>query len=253
MDRPEIWREWLSAAETVARCTKNRQAKEVWQFLTENGTVSQPHFLGFQYLEANKARNWFAAVPIMPGDEGVSQHWQKMCQTNQAAAHFLPDMRAIIVKPGLSPLWRGILLLHEGNHARSWIRTPYDWQDQQIFSEKERDTHTFQNHLMEALGGQRYRELLHREVQRILTVAKEGEGPLGSFLPTREEYNPEFDEIFDPAESEFDQALRQTHFWLHAVFNFLETYFKGDVERQKALVLWNDYSKNGIFGESART
>jgi hypothetical protein len=252
-ERRQLRDSWLESAEQVANQTGDGEAKKVVRFLRDNGCLLAPISLGVQFLEEGKTDNWVGIVPLLPGDETKSEYWQKENEESMAA-WFLPTSRFLVLRSNMafSPTWQGILLLHEGHHACTYIPTPYDWEDTQTFCYKERDTHAFQNRVMQRLGGVRYEQLLRQEINRMRTALKEEEASLDTHYPQRTEYNFALDGVFGEAQSQMEQDARQSHFWIHAVFVLMEEDLVGDVEDRKALFLRELYEKANHLPEQNR-
>src|SRR6185503_5206214 len=203
-----------------------------------------------RFLEAAKSPVWLGFVVIMTGEQMPGPHWQNIASNKGFGANFFAESRTIVVRDHAptSPIWKGIILLHEGNHAGTAIFAPYNQKDPMLFSMDERDSHEFENRLLSALGGKPYELLLNREVERMkLLILSKGD-EIGSLFVGRTDYNSDLDKIFGPAQSQFEKDYRQTHVWLHAVFTMLDRECKqGDIEMIKAKFLHDRYEESGIL------
>jgi len=246
---------WLKTLEELVRKTKNPEAKLVLEFVRDNGIVGLPRVMeggqmGIQVLEKPKGdfASWFNFVPLVKEDEALGGAWEGYTATNipasgldaLAVAHFLPGLRAIIVKGNtpMSDIWRGIMFAHEGFHAKTYLAAPYDLENRHTFCEKERDAHNFQNELMVKLGGATYQTALEDEMQRMNTVLTAGGLEVGEAHVGRAEYDARLEQAFGPSLSDYEKAARGTQFWMHANFQMIERSFLDPIkaEEEKAEV-----------------
>lgn len=239
---------WIGDAVTVAQKSGDVQALQVSHFLQENSVLAEPEPRGVRFVEgAENNKRWFAIIPLVVGDENLGPNVRRFTSANDPGfAHFLPDQRAMIVKSHvrISPLWRGIITLHEGNHALEFISERYNWRDQKIFCEKERDTHNFQNRVTEKIGGESYRVFLASLASEIKQEMQKKGVPLGQGIWHRSHSFPELDAIFGPPESGLERDFRETSVWIHAYFVLYESVFGKDAEEKKALFLKTLYKGN---------
>lgn len=249
-ERGRVSQVWLEAMAQVVRKTGDSQGNAVHQFVKSNGVLSRPLSEGAQLLESPKGQSYFMLVPLIPGDETISPYWAQKATGHGAVAYFLPDKKVIVLRSNISfsPIWTGIVGLHEGNHARVFLTRPYAWQDPKIYSYKEKDTHTFQNQLARKLGGKMYKSILEEEVRRLLEGI--GKKRIGEVFLSRTEYNPLLDEAFGPAQSDVERNFRQTSTWIDANFELIDRLYKGNKEDRKAKLLHTLYQDAGILPQA---
>lgn len=244
---------WITDAIAVADKSGDLQAIQVATFLKENNVLAKPEPQGVRFIEgAENNKLWFALVPLIVGDENLGPIVSRYTRADDPGfAHFLPDQRTMILKSHvkISPTWRGIITLHEANHALEFISVGYNWHDQKIFCEKERDTHNFQNRVTEKLGGENYRKLLKTLVEEIKTVHQKKGLDVGVGIWHRDHNYPELEIIFGTAESELERDFRETSVWIHVYFVIYEEHFGTTAEDQKALFLKTLYSQSGILSK----
>lgn len=252
--RRVAWNVWLQDGWNVARKTGNPQALTIMSILESHGIMAMPAATpdageAVRFLESPHDRLWFGIVILLKDEQMPSPAWVQTQHSSSIAAAYEPDIRTIVIQDTepMSATWKGIVLLHEGNHAGATTFRPYDWKNHQEFCRAERDTHEFENDLLSTLGGHRYQQLLAAEVRRLHGTIGDR---VGAAIASRTDYDRTLDTIFGPAESDMERALRQTHFWIHANFVLLDQYFHGDVEEQKAKLLFTIYSQAGMHWES---
>ncbi len=230
----------------VAEETKDPQTMEIAAFLQNNAIMAEPNEKGIRILEESKDGNWVAVVSLLEKDGETGEHWKGILNVN-SAANFLFEIRTIVLKNGnFGPTGKAIVLLHEGFHALSFAREPYEEREEKEFCLEEVAAHTFQNKLMLLLGKEKYQRLLEKEVCRMEKEAKSLGGKPGDAIPGLLE-NPELAEIFGNPVSENESDFIQTNFWIHAAFVFIEKNYKGDVKMQKAAFLQALYEQEGVL------
>lgn len=249
--RKAIIQEWIAQADAIAQKTKNPQAIKIVDLLKTNGVMCRPNENGIQFLEgATPGKTWVGFVPIMKNEVMPNQKWKDMAESNDGAgAHYIADANTIVLLDSTptSPIFKGIILLHEGNHAAIALFNPYDQSDLRLFCYDERDTHEFQNSLMAAVGGKVYQDMLNKEIQRMKDIDDKNGIRHADAFTGRGPYNPELDKIFGPAQSQVERDLRQTHIWIHAVFTMIDMYGSGDKEDNKARFLRTMYHRQGMM------
>lgn len=237
---------YITNAEIVANNTNNSQAKTIVKLIRHGLVIAMPNQEGLQVLEnySQSGKPALIIVPLLEKDgKNFNENWKSIQNDKGAGAFYYPEVRTIVLKDNdaISPLWKGIILLHEGNHAGTMMYAPYDWTDLVLFSSAEMLTHEFENKLLLSLGGEKYRSLLEKEVERI-KMGSDLEGK----VPRRTDYHQEMEGIFGPAFSEREKDIRETHFWINAVFTFLGRNFNNPEEKKTAF-MFNLYQEEGRF------
>ncbi|HRY28265.1 MAG TPA: hypothetical protein P5323_03950 [Candidatus Moranbacteria bacterium] len=237
---------WLKNLEDLVWEIKDPQALQIAFFLQDNAILAEPDKEGVRLLEDSKGNNWVALMPLFEKDRGIGKQWRSLLDVN-AAAHFLPEIRTIVLKNNdFSPKSKAIIMLHEGFHMVSYLREPYEEQNEIEYCFEELAAHSFQNRLMILIGKEKYQRLLGEEVRRMKKEAESLGGKPGEIIPEMLN-NPELAEIFGKSASKIGNNFIQTSFWIHAAFVFIEKNYKGEVEMQKASFLGTLYKKDGIL------
>lgn len=251
-ERARLFEDWMRCARNIATKTGDPEAAAICDFIEQSALLADPIENGTRFLQAGRENQetWFALVMLTNRDGGLKDlNWRRAVSTTSGpGANFQPDGPVMILKSHvpMSDLKKGLVLLHEGRHARQFLTKPYDWGNPRIFCEEERDTHEFQNRLTEAMLGKPYIDAVERiadEIEQML--AKEGFKP-GDALPYRQRSFTELDTIF-PAETQFEQDFRDTSVLIHANFRTLERQFGKEAQDQKALALLNMYERSGVL------
>lgn len=247
--RRQMVANYRTAAQMVADKSHNQHAQDLLKFLDLNGRVGIPIAEGMQTGEDQKPGKFnFLVIPLRHEDVGVSELTKKFLNLAvPAAATYNPTNNGIVLLDSVdfSETWKGIIFLHELEHACAFNTQPYPWQDPWVYSLKERVTHQFQNELINALGGPVYADWKQAKVKQIKDGTTTGGGSLR--LPNRGEYDPKLDQAFGPAASELDRDARATHTWLDAVSVYYAERFGENANYQFTLLLRSFYAKGGTL------
>ncbi len=244
-ERIAVWNPWFHAAGQITNASGDPLAKEVIEFMQERGSIAAPDVQGARFLEAGKGDNWFVILPMIEADTKVSPMWKDIWE-QKAAANFMPDKRALIIKSQkVSVPWKGLITLHEGLHAYRFMTLGYDWNDHKIFCYMELEAHTFQNRLTSFLGDKPYADFLQDEVAKMKKNVQSDGRTLGKEFDQRAEFYPELEKIFGKHESSWENDVRCTHVWLHICFQLIDQEWKGDKDDQKARLLMTLYIEKG--------
>lgn len=217
-----LQREWLEAAQAVVKETNNPTAKEIYEFILENGVLCYPNKQGFRIIEGDMDQErWFAFVPLLDYAKDIPE--LKDLFSANAAGNFRPAKRTLIIRenPPVSKIWRGFIILHESHHAKTFLTNPFDLSDPRVLCYKEAETHIFESDLMKKIGGERYQQCLQEELERIRKTAVIENGLLEIF-PYPSPYDSRLDEVFGASLSEYEVNMRTIHFWIAAMFDFLD-------------------------------
>ncbi len=245
-----VARNWLAALEhEVVEKTKDPQAKEIFEMLKEKSEVVLPNDTGFSFIDKHLNSKAIRVLPLLPSDKQYAfPLWQRFFQSDIAAA-FVSDERLVVIKEDAptSSVFKGLILVHEGNHALKYLEHPYTERSNKVFSEEERDTHEFVARLLAKIGGAPYEQLLSSEVQRMTTTAKQTTE--GMRFSSSGKYHEELDNIFGPALSDSERYKREKLLWLDTVFHFVDKYYTGTSEEKegvKAQFLLEIYISQGM-------
>lgn len=245
VERGRIKEEWLKSTKQVVEKINDREAIEIFQFLEKNLILAVPNEKGMKFLERAQSEDWLAIMPLLEKDKEANEHWRYIF-SSPAAAHFLNKIKAVVLKDSLyNPTGKAIVFLHEGYHAYTFIKNPYEKQSDKEYCYEEVKAHTFQNRVMALIGGAKYQFVLDKEVKRINDEAKRS---VGNFtIPNRTEYDEDLITVFGKPDSKMEKDFIQTSVWINAVFVHLDKVFKNGAEDRKALFLRHLYKKDGVL------
>ncbi|MFA7194002.1 MAG: hypothetical protein WC087_03745 [Candidatus Paceibacterota bacterium] len=254
LDRTKLYNQWFTAAKDIAQKTKDPEAIEICEFIEKSVLLAEPHPNGGRFLQGAREdqKHYFGLVMMCKGDQDAGFDWRRdYYSVAGSGARFMPDGPMMIIKSHIptSTLKQGLILLHEGRHARQFLTQRYNWTDAKKFCEEERDTHNFQNRITSALLGESYTKLVIDISHEYEKALADGGFKPGEALAHRSREFTEFDSIF-PAISKFEQDFRDTSIWIHANFIMLERAFGAEAENHKAIFLFQLYKESGIVPNS---
>ena len=257
--RAKLRDQLFAAAQMVVDKTHDDEAAKVLDFLRENASLCEPvgspdQGRRVRIKEPSDGRFWFGLVPVVASDGKLGDDWRPLFESRDrgmAFAVFQPDDKKMIVRfdHEVSPYLLGVYFLHEGHHAMDFLPSPYDWENQQTFCEKERDVHLFQNRLVAKLGGKRYSNFVQSQARQMRT-ALEKKGTLGKEYPTVRDYPPLY-RIFGQPKSTFERDALCTAVWVDIVFHMIDDQgkTKEDADYTKGIFLYNVYLQGGVIAK----
>ena len=175
--RIEIANDWLDAAEAVAKKTRHPDAKLLLEYADQNVAIGVPIANGVLdiYLgEPDKDIDYFYITPILPIDKSRLDADDKrldfLSENPPAVARFNEVSRAVYLSPvTLSRLGRGLVLLHELQHAIRHPGPSTPTEDERHVQLEEADVLAFEFDLMETLLGKTYQKNLRSCIEKGLT------------------------------------------------------------------------------------
>lgn len=247
--RAPVLDEWLQSVKVVIEKTQDKRAIELMNALAV-GRLCMPTKDGFAFLESPAEDFWIAVIPILPEDIALNPRFAQNGET-YAGATFSPETNVMILQAAkLTPKLRGVLFLHELDHADRFFTTRYDWKDPRTFCHEERKVHEDQNRWFSQLGGKPYDTVVNTEVERQKKFLAEKKMEIGVAFLEHEPSYPKLDAIFGKSLSKQETDFRSTQVWIHAQFRLIEGV--ADVpdeakDERKALFLKTIYHTGGIL------
>lgn len=245
VDRDAIVDEWLSEAGVIAAISGNTEAQAIMEFLNERAVTAEPIKGGWRMATNQSRESAIYVLPLIAADAQIDDHFRQSLVDSRSAASYYPGNRILQLNDSVptSLAWKGILVLHEGMHAKVHSEENYDWHDPIVFSAKERDTFVFQGDVMSKIGGKPFEEALQSKLEELeRNVAEDDRGRVS--FPGWGSYDERLDVAFGPALSEMEKATRQTALWIDAVFQLFDRrYGEEQGAKEKTLFMRSMYSK----------
>lgn len=250
-DRALLRNQWIEDAENVARKSGVEEALLIANFLRQSHVLTAPMVSASIPLESNRDKSHaFSLIPLVVGDEKLGAPWDGYISPRVAIAHYIPTQKTLIIKVlfPFSPTWRGIIMIHEGNHARTMALEPYDWQDNYTYCHQELITHRLQNEIASKIGGRAYDDFVTALADEMEKKIRKQGGDITKSYVGRSRHYPELDVIFGPPLSDLERNYRETSVSLHATFLMRDRLVdKEKADEFNAFVLLTMYRKAGIL------
>lgn len=217
--RIEAKNEWLKNAADLARKTKHFHARQIMEILETSATAA-PHPDGLRCLE-KKGQNAPFVVPLLTDEDALCPQWKRLIESGQSVAYFIRELHAIVVRhnSSCSPVWRGLIFLHEASHAYQSLTNPEAMTD---LGEEESRVYAFENRLIEMLFGAAYSSILEEAVSLLEREAPVRNGKVearfGPLLP----FIQKVETVYGPALSEEEKRARHACFVTHAYFSLFD-------------------------------
>lgn len=249
----ETKRQFVEDAKEVARVTGDAQATSLAQFVGDNGILAVPQEQGMQVLEAKEREEGFTLFIIPLSEVPQSSDLWRQYKDSSTVAVYNSDHHSMIIKTTeeVTPSWRGIILLHEADHAYLNLTgaTP-DRQNDQMYVQEEIEVHQFENRIITLLGGKAYEAVLENEIKRISVDYERNEK--GWAVPGAIDLT-DLNPIFGPPASELERKLRGSHVWMHALFRWADRKFDpATAQHNKEVFMHNLYKSKGSFGKEGQ-
>lgn len=250
--RKPMMDEAFSFAQEIIDKTQDEDAKAVLEYLRESVFLCAPYphsaKLATLILESgNKdAKVHLGIVPLADGDQNISSSWKEAYEAKTVSAFTGSDQFPMIILGSqikLPQFWKGLIFLHEGNHALAHAAEIADEVEDELEKRAIWEFHAYQMevNLISKLFGNAYEKILEQEIRRL---EKQYLTDKGIIHPDFETAAVNLVGVFGPVQSHMDKGVRGSMLWIHAVFRLLEKYHPEDPTSEKINFLWTMY-KNG--------
>lgn len=224
--RENVRTDWVGAARDIAAKTDDRHDDTVVAFL-EGVMLAVPTGQGAQVIGDRKGMgdSRVLIVPLVLEDARFEGRWKVLVETDGVAVQFFPDIRSIVIRDlgRFSRSGKGLMMIHAGYHARMFAQYPYEGeQDEQDLCSEEVRAHAMQDRILEALGGEAYRDIIENEVKRLVTVVGKNGGRLDGAEADRTEFDESLATIFGTGQSRHEKDLIRNIVRTSAMFTYLE-------------------------------
>jgi hypothetical protein len=209
--------------DTIVQQTHDKQAQQVFDFITQHVVLGAPVPQGVVGLSHWKP-NPLAVVPMVPHDETVSPDWAAYAHAPEVG-RYLPGMKAIILPPfGYSLRAKALVTFHEGQHALDDANDAMLAFDKKQRDEEEFTTHLFQWRLTAEVSGKPYQQAVTWAVEALRRRGPLGDvGQTGQFM-VGDDARIDLTHLYGkdaPALNQNEIDFRQTHLWMDATTRHL--------------------------------
>lgn len=246
--RVEAAQGWLDGMYTVIELTGDAEATTLGKRLLSGVVVLKPDAEDFVIpVQGPKRRKiTLSLVPLLAEDEEATDTTrQLMAEHSTEAARFTENVPGRVYFNGevaISPIWKGLIGLHEVKHAELFKAGKHRNDDPADHWLEEAEVFEFEHRLMEKLGGQVYSDEVGSMVVALAEANPEvdpSELKLGGPSDVREAF---LNDVFGESESEREEHIRASTVWIDVALRFLGQKFPDSADLEKALFLEQIYS-----------
>jgi hypothetical protein len=241
-------------AQEIVDKTQDEDAKAVLEYLQESAFLCAPYphpaKMATIVLESgNKnSQTHLGIVPLANGDQKISNAWSEAYEAKTVSAFTGSDQFPMIIlgsQINLPQIWKGLIFLHEGNHALAHAAGIADDIDDELLKRAIWEFHAYQMevNLISKLFDKAYEKVLEQEIRRLEMQYKIDEGII---MPDFEAAAANLVGIFGPVQSHIDEGVRGSILWIHAVFRILEKHYPEDPTTEKINFLWTMYKDGNL-------
>ena len=236
MKREPMRDELIGSAERIVSMSKDAEAQEVLDFVKRRSMLGLVRSNGVSLLDTPTSNTVVAFAPVFPEDVKALQSFPALRDVKGGLGSFLLDAAypAICIRCDRRLSWftEGMVLLHEGDHAKeSFERKQKARMPDDAYADELR-VWEFQRRIEREAGGEHYGNAVTNAMRLIKDTVAENGSKIGETFGNPGFYDTELDLAFGKAQSDVDRTSRQTALDLDANFLLLEKAYTGD-ELQK--------------------
>ncbi len=227
---------WLNACERVAKQTNNEYASSLISTFVENAAVCKPAVQGFTPIQGPEVPSIFI-IPILSGEENLNETTKELTIVKSQGARFTENIPGRIYFDGtmeMSELWKGLILLHELNHADNYTGSKYP-SDHSEHWEEEVDVFMFEHQLLGIIGGDAYKTYANRQLGRLLDEYKKSGQRI---IPPITDLDL-LDTILVKSLSNDEVKARTSVVFMDIVFKMFDEMYPSNARKEKASFLQN--------------
>lgn len=228
--RQAVLDQWIEPAKEIAQKTEDEMAKQLITFVEAHGYLGRPAEPDFELAEPEVAMAdpfGFGLVPVTSMDGDFKP------RDGMTAAYNYETRRLLLTEgSGYSPLYRGLVLLHELTHAsQSFTKDVTKLPDpSHLHPDNEREAYAIEFRLLSSIGGADYKVALADEIARLQREGTFGED-FGFDAPKK--YDVRLDSVFGDSKSKRERMLRTTLLFIHGQMKAFEIEYGKDAVRMQ--------------------
>jgi len=236
--RTQAAQEWVNGIYEVVEKTKDTEAQRLLNGVLGGIAVGLPDPEQYLVPVQGPEQPTIFIVPLFTSDTDASEVTKMMMNPNSSLAAYYTEN-----KPGriyfnseveMSPLLRGLLMLHEAKHAEIFESNQFSKRHELDHWLEEVATFEFEFKLLQKLCGKSYEELIDESVARFIEEYGDKDGQ-GGTLPRPGSIDiAAVDEVFGPSRSERERTLRKSLVWMDMVFQIFEQADPDTAQMNKA-------------------
>lgn len=245
--RKEAAQEWADSMYAVIEKTQDQEALELLNGALSGIAIGRPdtekHLVPIQGPEQPTV----VFVPLFSEDTDINDTTRMMMDQNlpQAALYTenTPGRIYFNAQAPLSPMLKGILMLHEAKHAELHGSNQFREGQELDHWHEEVAAFEFEFRLLRKLCGKQYEDLINNLVPYFIEVYGGKDGQVGA-LPRLSSIDTALvDEVFGVSHSEHELRITKSIVWVDVAFRMWENTYADTAERDKATFLRQIYAQ----------
>lgn len=220
---------WIDYSQTVAELDSSAETQDTASFLKKETVLGIPLSMTNDAKLVMKVlgEGWEKHIRliILKPDDLTRTQEENLIGSNCTGA-YRSDTRALIFREeeGMTPFWRGLLLLHEGLHARHFESHKYNPIVSEEVATSEVLTRRLCMRLMEQKGGLLYQEVLNQKIKLLEIVYSRLQRSPAQPIPQlfQVHYDRRLDTALGVTNSNVERLDRMTYLLWHAHFELLK-------------------------------
>jgi hypothetical protein len=245
--RKEAAQQWADGIHKVVEETQDPEALELIKGVLSGIAIGQPdaerHLVPIQGPE----QPTIVLIPLFTKDADINDTTRMMMDpsTSQAARYTenRPGRIYFNAEIAMSPLLKGILMLHEAKHADSYETNQFREGQELDHWHEEVAIFEFEFRLLQKLCGKGYEELMDKEVPRFIEEYDDKNGRGGTLPKPASIDTTIVDGVFGATDSERERQLRKSIVWMDVTFRMFNKIYADTAERDKAKFLRQIYAQ----------
>lgn len=237
---------WADGMQAVVDKTQDPDAQSLLAGVLSGVAVAQPDAERYLVPVQGPKRPTILLIPLFAEDANISDtNQQILAEKSSLAAYYTENIPGRIyfnADISLTPLLKGILMLHEAKHAAFFEAKQFREGNELDHWFEEVATFEFEFKLLEKLCGQHYEDYLAKMLPVFVKEYDDIDGQ-GGVLPNIHSVDGSvLDEIFGPSLSEREQGFRRSIIWIDTVFKMFEQVYPQTAATDKAQLLRQLYA-----------
>lgn len=239
--------EWATSIHEVIEKTNDTEAQNLLNGVLSGIAVGLPDPERYLVPVQGPEKPTIVLVPLFTDDTDINDTTRLMMAPNSSqAAHYTENIPGRIyfnAEIALSPLLKGLLMLHEAKHAEIFETNQFREGKELDHWHEEVATFEFEFRLLQLLCGKQYEDSVEKEVQRFIEEYDDKDGHGGTLPQPHSIDTTVIDEVLGATNLEREHHLRKSIVWMGITFRMFEKIYPDTAERDKAKFLRQIYSQ----------
>jgi hypothetical protein len=214
--RMNLFDTWIRSAQMVADQSQDQNAAMLMSILQKHARIGFPVRDGYVVLKTAPDHR-FDVMQLLHQDTNLSPTFAAVTQTRKLIATFETGWKSIVLADPepYTPLWQGIILLHETKHAHQAMEPGWDPTSREASLRREIEAFQMMGAILQQLDPT-YRKTIEHEKARLQQSMVAGSIPRGESADISA-----LDASFGVAKTVKEQNIRRVQVWIEASLELL--------------------------------